>query len=198
MRKTGIVLLLAAFALMGCKNSPPPAPKDPVEQKLQELAGQGAANCGRISLNGDVKAAGACAMKAGQEKRPFYVIYDMPGLTIAIAGAADGKLYTVQARPPENAPPGAANSQITSEACPAELRVAQSGRVTCYALAPAMSPGGANPHAGLGMPPPGTVNPHGGMSMPPAGTANPHGGMSMPPSGPMNSHTGTDAPSPSH
>jgi hypothetical protein len=155
-----------------------PAPavsNDKVAQKLTELAGNGATNCGRPGLNGNLQAAVDCALAAAKAKKPFYVAYDMPGLTVGVAGAASGKLYAVQADSPA---PGA-SSKVTSAECPATLRVAQSGRVTCVSPG-SMGIGGGGPHTGLTMPPAGQANPHGGMMMPPAGTSNPHPSGSIP------------------
>jgi hypothetical protein len=173
-RTPAIALIVAASLLAACNKKTEAAKSgDPVEQKLQQLAGSGATNCGRVKSvsPAENKPASDCAMQAAQAKKPFYVAYEMPGLTVAVAGASDGKLYAVQSQsaPPQEdgqkaEPNTAAPSEVTSTPCPAELRMASSGRVTCY---PANSfgamPGGTNPHGG-------------GMMMPPAGTANPHDG----------------------
>jgi hypothetical protein len=97
-------------------------------------------------------------MAAAQSKRPFYVAYDMPGMTVGVAGDADGKLYTVQAQ-------GSAN--VSSGACPSQLRVAPSGRVTCFAPGDMGSMGGGV-HNGMNSPT-GMMNPHadGSPSAPP-------------------------------
>ncbi len=182
MRTTLIVLTIAASLLAACskKSSVSAKSNDPVTQKLQDLSGSGATDCGRTSQSPDqIQKASDCAMSAAKDKRPFYVAYDMPGLTVGVAGNPEGKLFSVQAETPENAAGG--KPQIQSAPCPAELRLAQSGRVTC------MSPGsmgGGNPHGGMGAAT--GENPHGGMmSMPPMGTSNPHGNTqpSHPPAG---------------
>ena len=98
-------------------------------------------------------------MQASQSKHPFYVAYDMPGMAVGVAGNADGKLFTVQS---QGSGPSAA---LTSGDCPSQLRIASSGRVTCFApgdmgsmgaghTAGAMPSGMANPHAT------GAANPH--------------------------------------
>jgi hypothetical protein len=95
-------------------------------------------------------------MGAAQDKHPFYVAYDMPGMTVGVAGDAEGKLFTVQAQ-------GSAN--VSSGACPSQLRLAPSGRVTCFAPGDMGSMGG-----GVHMnAPTGMMNPHagGGTSAPP-------------------------------
>jgi len=149
------------------------AANDKVGQKLQELAGKSATNCGRLGLTGNLQAASDCALQANKAKKPFYVAYDMPGLTVGVVGAANGKLFAIQ----YDAARGAAPSPVTAVECPAALRVAQSGRVTCVSPGSMGVAGGAtSPHAGITMPPPGKDNPHGGMPMPPTGTPNPHQG----------------------
>ena len=132
-------------------------PHDAVEQKLQEYAGSSASDCGRLEVRADEaqsKRASDCAMQANQGKKPFYVAYDMPGMTVGVAGNSEGKLFTVQSQ----------GGAVTSGACPSQLRVASSGRITCFApgdmgsmggshAAGSMPPGAANPHAGGGKPP---------------------------------------------
>ncbi len=173
MRKL-IVLLTAALFLVGCNKSPNAAPtnlnpSDPIEKKLADLAGPGATNCGHLKTQAaaDVDAAGKCVMQSGQQKKPFFVAYDLPGLTVAIAGNADGKLFSMQTNP-------SATGGLAVVPCPNELRIAPSGRATCYAPGTFpmgtdnslheplmdMPPNGASPHQRLGTPPPGTPNPH--------------------------------------
>lgn len=191
MNKIFLMLTLAAAAT-GCNKSSGPAaaaapdvsskPSDVVQQKLVELTGKDATNCGRFAVQAPeahLKTASDCAMQAANSKKPFYVGYDMPGMTVAVAGAVDGKLYSVQIQ--ESGP-------VTSEPCPSELRVAPSGRVTCFA--PGAFGGGAmgsNPHTGMTMPPSGGTAPGGMMNphelIPPAaqGAPNPHKGAAKPP-----------------
>ena len=133
-------------------SSPAVKVSDAVQQKLQDFAGYSATNCGRLNVKANAdqsKAASDCAMQASQSKRPFFVAYDMPGMAIGVAGNADGKLYTVQS---QGEGPSAA---VTAGDCPSQLRVAGSGRVTCYAPGDMGMMGGG--HAAI---PPGTPNPH--------------------------------------
>ncbi len=171
MKKPGIALVFALSCLTGCNKSTAPAPSasasssmvpDAVQQKLQEYSGAGATDCGRLNVQASAdqsKTVADCAMQASQGKHPFYVAYDMPGMAVGVAGNADGKLFTVQS---QGSGPSAA---LTSGDCPSPLRVASSGRVTCFApgdmgsmgaghSAGAVPPGMANPHAGGG------ENPH--------------------------------------
>ncbi len=163
-----LVVLIACSLLFACKKSGNSAatsasstnPNDPVQQKLNEIAGSGASNCGRLQTQGtaEMSAASKCAMDAAQQKHPFYVAYDMPGMTVGVVGNSDGKLFTVQSQ--------TGGVGLASTPCPAELRVAPSGRVTCYA------PGTFPMGAGMGS--------HGGMSAQPATGSNPHQGSQAP------------------
>ncbi len=165
-----ILLLLVAGCVSGCSKAPGPtaspssssAPSvpaaaevksDAAQQKLTEFAGAGATDCGRLSSQADdqLKAASNCAMQAAQAKRPFFVGYDMPGMTVGVAGNSDGSLFTVQAQGPAN---------VSSGACPSQLRVAPSGRVTCFAPGD-MGSMGAGVHNGMSAPG-GMMNPHTG------------------------------------
>lgn len=177
-----VIALITAACLAGCSktsrpSSSPISSGDAVQQKLETLSGSGATDCGRIKGQApdQLRNASACAMQAAQNKRPFYVAYDMPGLTVGVAGNAEGKLFAIQSMQPENAQPGS-KVEVKSDPCPSALRVAESGRVTCYAPGSFGGAPGASPHGGAmpAMPPAAGESPHGGMGMPPPGTPNPH------------------------
>lgn len=182
MGKVLTVVLMAGLSLVGCNKSKSAAASggsgaataanDPVQQKLQELAGSGAKNCGVLSSQtpADVEPAGKCAMDSAKAKSPFYVEYQMPGMNVAVAGNAQGKLYSVQSQ--------AGGAGMTTADCPAELRVAPSGRVTCYA--PGTFPMGAGAGSHTGMSGMGA----GSGSKLPEGHPNPHTGTTNPPSKP--------------
>ncbi len=166
MKKTAVITLVVLCCLTACSKSGPagqpsaastPAkPPDGVTQKLQEHSGANATDCGRLDISASqaqLKTASDCALQASQGKHPFYVAYDMPGMSVGVAGGGDGKLYTVQSQG-TNATP-----TVTSGDCPAQLRVASSGRVTCFAPGDTSSMGAghggdmsgmANPHASGG------------------------------------------------
>jgi len=164
MKLSTLPVLLLCF-LVACNKSSAPAPSsssasskppDAVQQKLQDYSGSGAANCGRLDVKAtaeDLKSASDCATQASQGKKPFYVAYDMPGMSVGVAGNSDGKLFTVQSQ---------GSGEVTAGDCPAQLRVASSGRITCFAPGDMGSMSGS--HGGGSMPP-GTPNPH---------TASPH------------------------
>lgn len=139
-----------------------PAPvNDAVQQKLQELAGSGAADCGRHDIkaqNPELTSASNCAQNAVKDKKPFFVAYDMPGMTTAVAGNAEGKLFAVELQG------SGTGAKLDSGPCPAALRVASSGRITCFTPG-SMSLNGNDPHAGMGVTP-GATNPHASSAFP--------------------------------
>jgi len=165
-----VVLMVALFFLTAKKSASPVAlssaassakSPDAVQQKLQEYSGAGATDCGRLNVQATAdqsKTAGDCAMQASQSKHPFYVAYDMPGMAVGVAGNADGKLFTVQS---QGSGPSAA---LTSGDCPSQLRIASSGRVTCFAPGDMGSMGAGHT---AGTIPPGMANPHGAASTKP-------------------------------
>jgi len=175
MKNITVVVILALCGLAACNKSAGPATSssgsgtgsssgDAVQQKLMEYSGAGATNCGRLDVHAaeaQLKTTSDCALQASQSKHPFYVAYDMPGMTVGIAGSAEGKLFTVQTQG-EGAP-----SSLTSSPCPSQLRVAASGRVTCFAPGDMGSMSGSH---GAGAMPPGMPNPHAsGAPKPPSG-----------------------------
>jgi len=176
---SAVAVLLALCTLMACNKSTDsaasskvsagqsptassPAAPDAVQQKLQESAGAGATDCGRLDVHATAdqsKTAADCAMQANQNKRAFYVAYDMPGMAVGVAGNAAGKLFTVQS---QGAGPTAS---LTSGDCPSQLRIASSGRITCFAPG---DMGSMGPGHTAGTIPPGMSTPHSTT------TKNPH------------------------
>ena len=125
---------------------------DAVQKKLQEYSGANATDCGRLDVKLDPdhsKTTADCAMQASQAKHAFYVAYDMPGMAVGIAGNSAGKLYSVQSQGL------GADATLTSGDCPAPLRLAGSGRVTCFAPGDMGAMGGG--HTAI---PPDMPNPH--------------------------------------
>ena len=160
MKIVPVLLLIASCCLTACNKSPgapssssaaPTKAPDAVQEKLQEFAGSSATNCGRLDVKAAAdqsKAASDCAVQAGQNKRPFFVAYDMPGMVVGVAGNSDGKLYSVQSQ-------GGPSPTVTAGDCPSHLRVAGSGRVTCFAPGDMGSMGAGHTAIPDGMP-----NPH--------------------------------------
>jgi hypothetical protein len=167
------VILLACVTACNKSSAPAssgngPAKQDAVQQKLQEYAGASSTDCGRLDVHAteaQSKTASECALEASQSKHAFYVAYDMPGMTVGVAGNSTGKLFTVQSEGT-----GAA-ANLTSGDCPSQLRVASSGRITCFAPGDMGSMGTGH---GAGAMPPDMSNPHA------TGAQNPHGGAKPP------------------
>ena len=123
-------------------------PPDAVQLKLQEYAGNSATNCGRLDVHApeaQSKGAADCALQASKAKKPFYIAYDMPGMAVGVAGDAEGKLFTARSEA----------GAVSSGNCPSELRLAASGRVTCFAPGDMGSMGAG--HTAI---PPSMPNPH--------------------------------------
>jgi hypothetical protein len=176
------IVLIAGLTLTSCNKSKSAAASggagaaavssdDPVQKKLQELAGNNAKNCGVLTSQAgpDLEPASKCAMDAAKAKSPFYVEYHLPGMNVAVAGNDQGKLYSVQSQ--------AGGAGMVSGDCPAELRVAPSGRVTCYAPGTFPMGAGAGSHSsmpGMGM----------GGSLPPGHPSPNKSGAEKPPSKP--------------
>ena len=154
-----VLLFALILVLAACSNksnsqqtssssATPSKPPDAVQLKLQEYAGNSATNCGRLDIHApeaQSKGAADCAMQASQAKRPFYVSYDMPGMGVGVAGNAEGKLFTARSEA----------GGVSSGACPSALRLAASGRVTCFAPGDMGSMGAGHTAIPQGMP-----NPH--------------------------------------
>lgn len=168
MNKVLVLGLIAGACLTGCNKSSPssasaPKPEDSVQRKLKELAGPGATDCGRLDIraaNEQMAGASSCATKAAETKHPFYVAYDMPGMTTAVAGSSDGKLFALELQG------SGTGTKFASGPCPAALRIAPSGRLTCFIPGTmGLNPTAADPHSGIAVNP-GAGNPQGGMGIP--------------------------------
>jgi hypothetical protein len=160
MKNLFLLAIIAVVSLTACSNkasAPPPAASsssapsktpDAVQLKLQEYAGNSATNCGRLDLHApeaQSKTAADCALQASQGKKPFYIAYDMPGMAVGVAGNAEGKLFTARTE----------GGTVSGGDCPSALRLASSGRVTCFAPGDMGSMGAG--HTAI---PPGMPNPH--------------------------------------
>ncbi len=167
MNRAIVLGLAAAACLIGCNKSSttsaaPSRPDDAVQQKLKQLAGSGATDCGRLDVkapNDQFKTASNCATKAADSKQPFYVAYDMPGMTTGVAGSSDGKLFALELQG------SGTGAKLESGPCPAALRIAPSGRLTCFIPGTmGLSPTGADPHSGIPMTQ--GASPHAGTGIP--------------------------------
>jgi hypothetical protein len=178
MKPSACLLIIALSTLIACNKAgtPPlangpstsvPTPADAAPLKMLELdlkrsSGLDATDCGHLETGASadqLKTASDCAMQASASKKPFYVLYEMPGMAVGVAGSAEGKLVTAQAQQS-----GSSWNQTAGD-CPSQLRVASSGRVTCFAPGDMGSMGAGHSAGAI---PPGMANPHA------AGKPNPH------------------------
>jgi hypothetical protein len=146
---TGFALALLATLGGGCRNSnSKPDLKPPqdlgnsgsnhLDSESKRLAGAHAIDCGRVSLDGDPKAATKCALSAQKAGKPFRVRYDVQGVDSEVA------LATV--RTPEGTvclllydsdPSGGGrrgDGVVLSRRCPdpVHLSVDPRGRIDCF------------------------------------------------------------------
>ena len=163
MHKQIVVAMLAALGLTACQKSSGPSasaarPDDAVQLKLKELAGPAATDCGRLDVRApeqQLSGASSCATSSAQNKRAFYIAYDMPGMSTGVAGNSQGKLFAVELQG------SGTGAQLSSGACPGEMRVAKSGRITCFIPGTmGLNPTAADPHSGI------SINPQGGTPQP--------------------------------
>jgi hypothetical protein len=93
---TGFALALLATLGGGCRNSNPKPdlrpPQDSsnsgsnhLDSESKRLAGVHAIDCGRVSLDGNPKAATTCALSAQKAGKPFRVRYDVQGVDSEVA-----------------------------------------------------------------------------------------------------------------
>lgn len=67
--------------------------------RLKQLAGNGALDCGTVGNLETPDGASSCALKARENKKPFFVRYGVQGIdteqVLGFAGAADGAVFSV-------------------------------------------------------------------------------------------------------
>jgi hypothetical protein len=74
----------------------------PIRNRLAVLAGQGAANCGRLRAGSDPRSSSECVLKSFENHQPFYALYDTQEIRIdsrfidGLAGDSAGNLYDVE------------------------------------------------------------------------------------------------------
>jgi len=68
---------------------------DPVQIRLVELAGSSATNCGvfKSSVLAELNSGSQCAENAFKTRTPFYIEYQMAGLTVVVAGNSQASLF---------------------------------------------------------------------------------------------------------
>ena len=113
---------------------------DSMDWRSRCLMGLRGIDCGRVKLNGDPKAATACALKAQTEGKPFRVRYDIWGYDSAVAAGVartpSGEVYAISY---DGDPSGQGGSSLLTQRsgkspCPKPYRlwVNPKGRVNCF------------------------------------------------------------------
>ena len=132
-------------AMREVANGPESDPFPVLIDRLQQLAGETARDCGAVRINQKPETATACALSTHAEGRPFYVSYEDLGIdtycaTGFVAGA-DGNVYKVEYDSAGWQRNGLRKSlqlsdenHVAIERCskPVKLRKSADGRVTCF------------------------------------------------------------------
>jgi len=111
---------------------------DLLEKQSEHLAGPNAVDCGTVPIQGDPKAATACALAAQKAGKPFRVRYDLQGIDSAVAVAVvRTSIGTVGMLNYDSDPAGGggrAHEMVYPKRCPVpvHLWVNPSGRINCF------------------------------------------------------------------
>jgi len=121
------------------------AKPDALRSFFLQTAGFPAIDCGEVEIRHDPSAATDCAFKAFDEKKAFYVRYDVQGIDSRVAGAlvGDGKgqVYGVEYDSYGWSDEGIKKPSVLSKdrhliitPCPAPIKLTKtkSGRLTCF------------------------------------------------------------------
>lgn len=104
-------------APVGTPVNPPKEVGDVLDQRLRELAGNDAEDCGTVPIRGDPSVARACAEKVISEKKPFFVRFRIMSIdsnvSLAFAGSPDGKVFQI----------GFSDRRLAERACPAPVQL---------------------------------------------------------------------------
>ena len=171
-----LIFLTSFLLLIGCNESIPQTSRNPspavvtraevpglvapeqyplLLNRLKQLAGDGAINCGIVGIWDKPEATSNCALEARQDNKPFFVRYSVQGIdteqVLGYAGDAAGNVSSVwyygrgygNGGPPSD-PVQSRNLKVTDdgrisiESCskPVNFRRANNGRVTCFARDP--------------------------------------------------------------
>jgi hypothetical protein len=139
------VIGIALFLLLGAANnliseSLIPIVGDAMDWRSRWLIGSHGIDCGRVEVQGDPKAATACALKAQSEGRPFRVRYDIMGYDSAVAGgivrASTGQIYGLSFVGDPSGQGGISlfRQRVNKTPCPqpTHLWVNPKGRINCF------------------------------------------------------------------
>jgi len=122
------------------------APSSVIDNRLGELSGDRATDCGRVKVGDDAAEASACALREFHGGRPFLVRYDVQGIDseVSIGLASDSYVvYTVAFDSYGTSPRGLSqlpkgsklmdgnHNVVMSCPAPVKLHVTTTGKVTC-------------------------------------------------------------------
>jgi hypothetical protein len=167
-----LIFLTSFLLLLGCNESIPQTSRNPPSavvpggevpglvqsehyplllSRLKQLAGDGAVNCGFVGIWEEPDTASNCALKAREDKKPFFVRYGVQGIdteqVLGFAGSVSGNIssvwyfgagYTTGEHPTNDVRSRKLkftdDGRISIEECskPVNFRKANSGRVTCF------------------------------------------------------------------
>lgn len=115
------------------------------DSRFQKIAGSPAQNCGHVRVKEDRHPATACAIKAFQHRKPFYVIYDEMGTDSYVAQGmawnAAGEPYLVDydsmgfgadTLPPRDTMPDGSHTVVTPCSLPLRLYINVEGELDCF------------------------------------------------------------------
>ena len=116
-----------------------------MDRHLRELAGPDAEDCGRVRVRERPNKATACALKNFENKKPFYVRYDVQGIDSAVAGGlaarSSREVFAVEfdsmgwdstGLPKESRI--SSDHHLITTPCPKPMKLLKtgSGRLTCF------------------------------------------------------------------
>lgn len=122
-----------------------PAIEEVMDRRLENLAGTGAVDCGRVPVNEKRETATSCALNAFREGKPFRLRYDATGIDAQLSdglafdshGNGYGVIFDSLGLSGESLPKGATmpdGSHTIVLACPKPLKVrkTRNGTLTCF------------------------------------------------------------------
>jgi hypothetical protein len=172
LRCNSLIFLASFLLLLGCNETIPQSSRNPspagvsgdetpglalpehyplLLNRLKQLAGDGAIDCGMVGMLEKPDVVSDCALKAQADKKPFFVRYGVQGIdteqVLGFAGTVSGNIssvwyfgagYTAGEHPTNEAKSRKLkftdDGRISIEECskPINFRKANNGRVTCF------------------------------------------------------------------
>jgi hypothetical protein len=133
MKFHNLAALILLFSLAGYASE---APEQGVRNRLKELAGKAAQDCGRATTAAENSSKGLCATKAYKRKMPFYVQYHVYGTDAEVeeglALDSQGRLFHVWTISMSPLYGGKPSGKFEVHPCDANsLRKLSDGELTC-------------------------------------------------------------------